>query len=330
MVAARNVQINGEVGGAARVATDQLTINGSIGQELVVFGNNVLVTDSATVGGPIAGGATQLTIGGTVGDDVTAGVTTLVINGTVDGSVDVQAEEVRVGGSASIAGDLTYRSRNEARIASGAQIGGSVERLEPEAEATSAVTDNPFLNLLGLWLGLLVLGYLILFVRPAHLVGVAAQLQERPLLSAGVGVLVWIGQIVAVISLIVLAVLFALVAAPLGGAFAAPIVVVCLLIIILALIAQVYVAAGIGQAIAGRVELSSYLAYAVGALIWAAVFVLASVVHPALGALLYFAAWFLALGALTLHILNRRRAEAIVVPQPVAPAQPAPAEPPPA
>lgn len=326
--AAGSIQINGEVGGAVRVATERLTINGVVGEEVVAFGNNVLVSDGATVGGPIAGAMTQLSIGGSVGDDIQVAATTLIVNGTVDGSVDVEVEQVRVGGSASITGDLTYRSRNEAEIADGAEIGGSVEQLEPTTEPATGVAGNPFLNLLGLWLGLLVMGWLILLVRPAHLVGVGGEIRERPLLAAGVGVLVWIGQIVAIISLVVLAVLFAAVAGELGGAFAAPIVVVVLLIIILALVAQVYVAAAIGQVFAGRVEMSPYLAYAAGALIWAAVFVLASVVQGALAALLYFAAWFLALGALTLHIMNRRRAEAVVVEQaPVAVAPPATAPP---
>lgn len=327
MGAAQSIQVNGEVGGAMRVAGERVTINGAVAEEVVAFGNTVLVTDGATVGGPIAGAMAQLTIGGSVADDVKVAATTLAVTGTVDGSVDVEVEQLTVGGSATIAGDLTYRSRNEAQVADGAEIAGRVERLEPTTDATTAVTDNPFLNLLGLWLGLLVIGWLMLLVRPAHLVGVGTEIRERPLLSVGVGVLVWIGQIVAVISLLVLAILFAAVAAPLGGAFAAPIVVVILLIIIVALVAQVYVAGAIGQAIAGRVELSPYLAYAAGALIWAAVFVLASVVQGALAALLYFAAWFLALGGLTLHTINRRRAEAVVVepaPATVAPAATAP------
>jgi hypothetical protein len=109
-----------------------------------------------------------------------------------------------------------------------------------------------------------------------------------------------------------------------------PIVVVLLLAIILALVAQVYVAAAIGQIVAGRVEMSPYLGYAVGALIWAVLIVLASVVHGALAALLYFAAWFLALGALTLDINNRRRAEAVIVQPPAAPAAVSAPAPPPA
>jgi hypothetical protein len=45
-------------------------------------------------------------------------------------------------------------------------------------------------------------------------------------------------------------------------------------------------------------------------LIWAVLLALATFVHGALGALLYFIAWFLALGALALHLMRRRRLEA--------------------
>lgn len=310
MGAARSLELSGTVDGAVRVAGQSVTLNGSVGKEAVVFASDVVVSPGATIGDGMTAGAATLSMGGTITGDLTGDVGQLSMSGQVDGSVDVEAGSVSVAPSGRIGGDLRYRSKNAAQVAPGAQITGRTERLEPRVEQQSQFDDNPFLNLLGLWVGLLVLGYLLLVVRPAHMAAVGQEIRRRSVPSFGVGILVWIGQIAALVALCVLAVLFGLLLPQLGGAFVAPIIVLVLLIIVVALVAQVYVATGIGQAIASRANLSPWLAYAAGALVWALLLSLATFVHGALGALLYFIAWFLALGALALHLIRRRRAEA--------------------
>ena len=310
MAAGRSVQLNGQVDGAARVAAQSVTVGGPIGRELVVFASDVVVSPGATIGDGAVAGVASLSMDGVVTGDLTGDVGNLSLTGQIDGSVDVEAGSVSVGPAGRISGDLRYRSRNEAQVASGAQISGRTERLEPRVQQESPLDDNPFLNLLGLWVGLLVLGYLILIARPAHMTSVGQEIRLRPVPSLGVGILVWIGQIAALVALAVLAILFGLILPQLGGAFVVPIVVLVLVAIVVALVAQVYVAAGIGQVIASRADLSPWLAYAAGALIWAVLLALATFVHGALGALLYFIAWFLALGALALHLMRRRRLEA--------------------
>ena len=313
MGAARSIALNGEIGGAARVAAQTVTVGGSIGKELVVFASDAVLSPGATIGDGVMAAAATLSMDGVISGDLTGDVGALTMTGQVDGTVDVEAASVSVGPAGRISGDLRYRSKNEAQVAPGAQISGRTERLEPKVEQTSPLDDNPFLNLLGLWVGLLVLGYLILAIRPAHLASVGQQVRVRPMPSFGVGILVWIGQIAALVALFVLAILFGILLPQLGGAFVAPIIVLVLVAIVVALVAQVYVAEGIGQAIASRADLSPWLAYAAGALVWAVLLGLASFLHGALGALLYFIAWFLALGALAFHIMQRRRAEAAQV-----------------
>ena len=313
MGAARSIELNGQVGGAARVAAQTVTVGGSIGKELVVFASDAVVSPGATIGDGLTAAVATLSMDGAVNGDLTGDVGALTMTGQVDGTVDVDASTVTVGPAARISGDLRYRSAKEAQVAPTAQIGGRTERLAPRVKQGNPLDENPFLNLLGLWVGLLVLGYLILLVRPAHLASVGGEVRARPVPSLGVGILVWIGQIAALIALFVLAILFGIVLPQVGGAFVAPIIVLILIAIVVALLAQVYVAEGIGQVIASRADLSPWLAYAAGALIWAVLLGLASFIHGALGALLYFIAWFLALGALALHVMQRRRAEAVPV-----------------
>jgi cytoskeletal protein CcmA (bactofilin family) len=330
MGAARSVELSGTVDGAARVAGQSVTLHGAVGKEVVVFASDVVVSPGATIGDGMMAGVATLSMDGAITGDLNGDVGRLSMSGQVDGSVDVEAGSVSVGSSGRIGGDLRYRSRNAAQVAPSAQITGRTERLEPRVEQQSPLDDNPFLNLLGLWVGLLVLGYLLLVVRPAHMVAVGREIRLRAVPSFGVGILVWIGQIAAFVGLGVLAILFGLLLPQLGGAFVAPIIVLVLLIIVVALVAQVYVSAAIGQAIASRADLSPWLAYAAGALVWALLLSLATFVHGALGALLYFIAWFLALGALAFHVMRRRRAEAVEAAQvahvPSADAPPPPPE----
>ena len=326
MAAARSIELHGQVDGAARVAAQTISVSGPIGKELVAFGSEVVVSPGGTVGDGVMAGAATMSMGGAITGNLTGDVGALNLTGQVDGSVDVEASSVTIGPAGRISGDLRYRSAREAQVAPDAQITGKTERLAPRVEQKmNALDGNPFLGLLGLWVGLLVLGYLILVVRPAHVTSVGREIRLRPVPSLGVGILVWLGQIAAFVALCLLAVLLGLVLPQLGGAFVAPIIVLILLIILVALVAQVYVAEGIGQAIASRAEMSPWLAYAAGALVWAVLLGAASFVHGALGALLYFIAWFLALGALAFHVQQRRRAEAAeVVPVAVVETQPQP------
>ncbi len=313
MGAARSIELHGQVDGAARVAAQTVSVSGPIGKELVVFGSEVSIAPGGTIGDGVKAGVATMAMDGATTGDLTGDVGALSMTGQVDGSVDLEAGSVTVGPAGRISGDLRYRSAKEAQVAPGAQIAGRTERVQPRVEQKSPLDDNPFLNLLGLWVGLLVLGYLILVLRPAHVMSVGQEIRLRPVPSFGVGILVWLGQIAALVALSLLAVLLGLVLPQLGGAFVAPIIVLILLVIVVALVAQVYVAEGIGQAIASRADMSPWLAYAAGALVWAVLLGLASFVHGALGALLYFTAWFLALGALGFHVMRRRRAEAAEV-----------------
>ena len=114
-----------------RVSGGTVRIAGSVGRDVVIFGGTVTLDSSAQVGGDVAGGVGSLTVGGTVAGDVLASAGTLQITGTVEGGIEASVGDLIIGGDASVGGDVTYTSSNEADIADSAQIGGTVERREP-------------------------------------------------------------------------------------------------------------------------------------------------------------------------------------------------------
>jgi cytoskeletal protein CcmA (bactofilin family) len=215
-VAGGTVDVLGDVTGAVRVSGGTVRIAGSVGRDVVLFGGTATIESGADVGGDLAGGAGMLTVVGTIAGDLLVGAETIELIGTVDGSVDVGVGTLTLGPSAVVGGDVTYTSDQEASIADDAQIGGEVERREPdpgEGGGESAITDNPIVSYFGLLLGMLVLGWGLLAIRPRLVAGSADALRTAPLPALGIGFVALIGQFVALAVLILIGALLASLAA---------------------------------------------------------------------------------------------------------------------
>lgn len=323
-VAGGTVEIGGSVGGAVRVAGGTVTIGGTVGRDVVVVGGTVTITQSAAVAGDVAAGVGTLTMAGQVGGDVLAGAGTMEFTGSVEGSLDLGVEALTIGPGARIGGDVIYTSDREATIDGSAEIGGETARRTPQRDPAgpgggAAFADNPLFTFLGLLLGLLVLGWGMLFVRPRLLLGSGEEVRRNPLLALGAGLAGCLGQILLVIALFILAALFGAFAGALAGAFAAPALIVILLIVILAIVAAVPLVMAVGRLVL-RGDASSYLAYAVGAVIWAAVLTLVGLVGSGLDVLVFILVWIIGLGAYALYLLRTRT-------HPYVPGAPPPAAP---
>ncbi len=302
------VDVTGDVEGAIRVSAGTVRITGSVGRDVVAFGGNVTIDSDAEVAGDVAGGVGRLVIDGTVGGDVRAGAGTMEIGGTVDGSIDSSVGALTIGSGAVVGGDVTYTSAQEATIADDAEIGGDTTREEPAAgmpgsDGGSVVPDNPIVTYLGVLLGMLLLGWGMLAVRPRLTVGSADTLRTSPLLTLGVGLGALIGQFVLIAILALVGILLAIIAGALGGAVVAVGFVVFLLIVLAVILSVVPIAMAIGRLLLA--DRSPYLAYLAGAAILALVSV-AGVYVPALGALCFFVVWVLGLGAFVVYAFRTR------------------------
>lgn len=315
-VAGGTVDVLGDVTGAVRVSGGTVRIVGSVGRDLVIFGGTATVDAGAEIDGDIAGATGSLTMAGTVHGNLRVGTGTMVLAGTIDGDVEAGVGELVIETGAVIGGDVTYTSADEARIADGAEISGNVERREPALGVESVVADNPIVSYLGVLLGLLLLGWGMLAIRPRLVAGSAHTLRTSPLPSLGLGAAGCLGQFVLVILLIVVGALLSALAGPLGGAFIGAAIVVVLLIVLLIFLAAVPVAMAIGHLVLPG-DRSAYLVYLAGAAILALVLVVGGFV-PALGGLIFIVVWVLGLGAFILYAWRTRR-------EPFTPVRPPPA-----
>ena len=317
-VGAGTVEVAGEVTGAVRVSAGTVQINGSVGRDVVAFGGTVTIGSSAEVAGDVAGGVGTLVMDGTVAGDLLAGAGTITVGGTVDGKIEATVGRLTIASSAVVGGDVTYTSSNEAVIEDGSQIGGEVTQEEPAAGGTqpSVIPDNPIVAYLGVLLGMLLLGWGLLLVRPRLTLGSADALRTAPLPSLGLGLAALIGQFVLIALIALVGVLLAIIAGPLGGAVVAVCVVILLLIILAIIFSVVPIAMTIGRLVLPG-DRSPYLEYLAGAAILALV-VVASGYVPALGGLVFLIVWILGLGAFIVY-LWRTRERPYVLPEPPEP-----------
>ncbi|MBA2633039.1 MAG: hypothetical protein H0U86_08590 [Chloroflexi bacterium] len=317
------VDVLGDVTGAVRVSGGTVRVVGSVGRDVVLFGGTATIEPGAEIGGDVAGATGSLTAAGTVHGDLLVGTGSMILAGTVDGEVDAAVGDLVVESGAVVGGDVTYTSENEARIEPGAEIGGSVERREPADATGMMLPENPIVRYIGVLLGMLLLGWSMLFIRPRLVVGSAEVLRTGPLPSLGLGAAGCLGQFVVLIVLVTIGALLTALAGSIGAAFFATAFVVLLAIVLLFFLAAVPVAMTIGRLVLPG-NRSCYLAYLAGAAILAVILVAGGFV-PVLGEFLSLLVGILGLGAVILYAWRTRHEPyALVPPPPTDPAVVAP------
>lgn len=131
LCAGQKVTINGTVGQDARVAGQFVQIDGEVNGSLTAFAQDVRLEKDATVAQDVNGAAQQVTLNGVVGRDVAIGAQILALNNEVKGSVDSAVEQLQLGDSASVLGNLNYSSQREASFDE-AKVVGTVSFNEVE------------------------------------------------------------------------------------------------------------------------------------------------------------------------------------------------------
>ncbi|CAN5234393.1 hypothetical protein BH20ACT9_BH20ACT9_12950 [soil metagenome] len=220
-VSGGQVLIEGEVDGDLLAAGGTVTIEGAVTGDVMVAGGTVMLSGdvggdvrvaggSVTVDGPIAedcwspGGDVVLAAPGRVGEDLMFGAGAMRLDGDVSGNV--------LGRTGDYVSRGSVGGRERVRI----------ERPEPEAPPTPA---ERALDEVQRYVGVLVVGALVLLVLPGLLRSATDSARRRLPLSLGVGVLGVVGYGVGLILLILVTVLIAVLLGLLGlGSLVATIV----------------------------------------------------------------------------------------------------------
>ena len=227
--------VNGPVAGDVRIAGGGLTLNGPIGGDLVSAGGGAgfpgMPSVPMTIGGRQVQQGTELTATGSVGKDALmaggsgiingriagtlwAGMGSVVLNGQVGGDAHLYANQLVVSDSAKIGGVLYYTTDASGAAAIPSGVAVSVERVvteTPRAPREPSLTEQILswtIRLVRALIGLLVLGWLLLRLLPRVTARTLGAMQTQPLPAIGVGLLVVLVAVPALIVLVGLAWLF--------------------------------------------------------------------------------------------------------------------------
>jgi hypothetical protein len=193
-VAGGTIDINGPVDGDLFVAGGNVTVSSAVGRHLRVAGGNVAVNGPVRLDLMAAAGSLALGPAAQVGGDLIFGAGPTTMGGSVDGDVLGSAQTYSDAGTVGGAEEVTLSRQRPKRSPSPTVAGLLVSQLER-------------------YLGIVLLGALLLGLAPRLSESVVAGLRQRPLPSLGWGALGFVGFFAVLIGLLLG---MAIVAVPLG------------------------------------------------------------------------------------------------------------------
>jgi hypothetical protein len=183
LAAGGSVNITGTVGGDARIAGGRMSVGGAIKEDLLATGGQLTVTPSGIVGEDLIAGTGQLTIDGAVTGNVLARTGTYAKAGTIGGTEDV-----------------TITSRDG----------------QPAQPGPPGAASTPVQQILDAVRVVVLVGALLIWFAPRAYATMKTALQQRPLPSAGWGVVAICGFVVLLIVALIVMILFAILFGLLG------------------------------------------------------------------------------------------------------------------
>jgi cytoskeletal protein CcmA (bactofilin family) len=204
LVVANRLLIRGRVLDDVRAAARTVGLDGEVGDGFVAAGEVVRLSATSRVGGIAWIAARRVELSGRVGRDVRATAVRVRIAGTIEGDAVLAAREIELQPGARIAGNLTYWSSQEARIAPGAQVDGRIIRRQPEFldRAGRVLTVMSVITRVVFVLNLFVAGVILFLLFPRLTVSAALTVGRRPWASLGMGLAILVLTPVAALSLI--------------------------------------------------------------------------------------------------------------------------------
>jgi cytoskeletal protein CcmA (bactofilin family) len=194
-----DVTVTADVMDDVRVIGGSVALGGNIDGDAIAAGGTVRLRPDATVGGRawLAGG--EVDVAGRISTHLKAGGGKITISGSIDGDVELMAGEIDVLPTARIAGTLTYRSRQEARIDPAAQITGGITRLPIEERSVAGAIAARLLFIAATG----VLGVVLILTFPGFSLGAIRTLAAEPWKSLGLGAGVLVGgPLVAILTMV--------------------------------------------------------------------------------------------------------------------------------
>lgn len=192
LAAGGTIALRGSVGDDARLAGGELRIMSQVGDDLVAAGGRIHLAPVSNVKGGawLSGG--DIRIDGAVEKQLKVSGGRVVITGTINGNVELWAEEIIIESTAVIAGNLHYKSPDEAEIASGARIAGEVLYTAVDMDM-KPVFAGAIVAVLLVLLSMIVAAAVLYLLFPGISMAISQSMLKQPWLSLGLGLAVFAG-----------------------------------------------------------------------------------------------------------------------------------------
>jgi Polymer-forming cytoskeletal len=203
VVVAHRLLVTGRVLDDVRAVARAVGLDGEVGDGFLAVGEVVRLTSSSRVGGTAWIAARRVELAGRVGGDVHATAARVRIAGTLEGDVVLAARDIEMLPGARIAGNLTYWSSQEVRIAPSAEVKGRVVRRQPEFldRAGRVLTVLGVITRVVFVVNLFVAGVILFVLFPRLTISAASTVGRRPWASLGLGLAVLVVTPLAALSL---------------------------------------------------------------------------------------------------------------------------------
>jgi cytoskeletal protein CcmA (bactofilin family) len=213
-----SVIIDGEVQQDVRAAGGMVEINGQVYQNVTAAGGTVLINKSGVVQGHLIATGGRVLVDGTIGGNQWLSAGTVMLNGRVGGQTKLQAEVVKVGPTAVLAGAVTGETEEPLTVAEGAQLQQAptvTQRVEDNdtVEGSTAAGVLIGASLLSLVMGMIATAFFVA-IFPSASERVAEQFATQPMVS-----LVWGSVYLFVTPFIAVLLMVTVIGLPLGSIF---------------------------------------------------------------------------------------------------------------
>ena len=192
VTAGGRLHLNSPVSEDLYAAGGELTINSTISGNARVAGGSIELGPQGDIAGGVSAAGGKINIKGHIGRYLIAAGGNVNIDGQVDGDVEVSGGRLTIGPNAVINGAVTFRGRNPATVADGAQVRGGVHHVEWK----NINRHRAGKLLLGLGVGILlwvigwiIVGSIFIGVWPGTTANITNTLRQRPGISLLAGLL---------------------------------------------------------------------------------------------------------------------------------------------
>lgn len=125
------VEVKGSFGGDVYLGGAVVRFDGTATKDVNIGGATIQIGEDARIDGGLTAGGANVAVSGTITGDADLAGAAILFNAEVKGTVTAAGNDIVIGASAKIDGDLIVRSYHEPTIEAGASVAGQVRLEEP-------------------------------------------------------------------------------------------------------------------------------------------------------------------------------------------------------